>query len=180
LLRRSLLFAGLACLAPPVLAQCRRTPTDALGPYYVPVSGLQPDLCLRDKTPGIIVSGRVIAFPECRPVADALIEIWHANQYGSYSRVGDSYADDAACLLRGNVRSGAGGGYAFRTLMPGVYPGRPRHIHVRVSATGFRPLVTQIYFPPQEGVEPSLLASATKPTPSGAAGFTFDISLAPL
>lgn len=178
--RRSLVLAGLACLASPLFAQCRRTPADALGPYYAKVGGITPDLCVRDRSPGIVVSGRVAAFPECRPVAGAMIEIWHADERGSYSRSGGAGpADDPACLLRGNVRSGDDGAYSFRTLMPGEYPRRPRHIHLRVSAPGFRTLVTQIYFPPQEGVDPGLLARPAKPAASGAAAFEFDIALAP-
>ena len=31
--------------------------------------------------------------------------------------------------------------------MPGLYPGRTRHIHVIVQAPHRRPLTTQLYFP---------------------------------
>jgi len=37
------------------------------------------------------------------------------------------------------------GSYAFTTLPPGVYPGRPLHIHFKVSAPGHKPLTTQLY-----------------------------------
>jgi len=30
-------------------------------------------------------------------------------------------------------------------LPPGVYPGRPPHIHFKVSAPGHKPLTTQLY-----------------------------------
>jgi len=30
-------------------------------------------------------------------------------------------------------------------LPPGVYPGRPPHIHFKVSAPGQKPLTTQLY-----------------------------------
>jgi protocatechuate 3,4-dioxygenase beta subunit len=178
--RRSLLFAGLAYLAVPALAQCRRTPADALGPFYVPMSGLQPDLCQRDRGPGVVVSGRISGFPECRPIAGALVEVWHADQYGDYSRIGDSRFDDLACLRRGNVRSGEGGTYSFRTVAPGTNFGRPKHIHFRVSAPGFRTLVTQMYFAPQEGIEPALVAKPAKSSANAATAFEFDIALAPL
>ncbi len=177
--RRGFLFSGLACLAAPVFAQCRRTPSDALGPYYVPVTGIQPDLCQRDAGSGIVISGRVVGFPDCRPVTDALIEVWHADAYGGYSRVGNTRPDDAACLLRANVRSGDWGQYSFRTVIPGIYTGRPQHIHFRVSAPGHRTLVTQMYFPPQEGIDPRLLARASKPHASGAATFEFNLAIAP-
>lgn len=176
--RRGFLALGLAGFAAPLFAQCRRTPADALGPFYVAVDGISADLCQRDRSPGIVVSGRVAAVPECVPITDALIEVWHANKDGAYSRIGDGRADDAACLLRSNVRSDEGGRYSFRTLAPGVYPGRPRHIHLRISAPGFRTLVTQMYFPPQEGIDPLLLAKPAKAAAPGAAQFEFDIALA--
>jgi protocatechuate 3,4-dioxygenase beta subunit len=42
-------------------------------------------------------------------------------------------------------KTGAKGGYAFTTSLPGVYPGRPPHIHFKVSVPGHRPLTTQLY-----------------------------------
>jgi protocatechuate 3,4-dioxygenase beta subunit len=109
-----------------------------------------------------------------------MIEIWHADARGDYTRLGTVPADDLACLLRGNVRSADGGRYSVRTINPGVYTGRPRHIHMRVSAPGYRTLVTQMYFPPQEGVDPRLLARPAKPSAAGAASFEFDLAIAPL
>ena len=35
--------------------------------------------------------------------------------------------------------------YAFTTSPPGVYPGRPPHIHFKVSVPGHKPLTTQRY-----------------------------------
>jgi protocatechuate 3,4-dioxygenase beta subunit len=42
-------------------------------------------------------------------------------------------------------KTGAAGGYAFTTSAPGVYPGRPPHIHFKASAPGHKPLTTQLY-----------------------------------
>jgi hypothetical protein len=39
------------------------------------------------------------------------------------------------------------GRYAFRTIMPGLYPGRTRHYHVKVQAPSRPVLTTQFYFP---------------------------------
>jgi protocatechuate 3,4-dioxygenase beta subunit len=47
--------------------------------------------------------------------------------------------------LRGMQKTGGKGGYAFTTLPPGVYPGRPPHIHFKVSVPGHKPLTTQLY-----------------------------------
>lgn len=40
----------------------------------------------------------------------------------------------------------ADGAYRFKTILPGLYPGRTRHLHFKVIAPGFRDLTTQMYF----------------------------------
>ena len=42
-------------------------------------------------------------------------------------------------------KTGAKGSYAFTTSPPGVYPGRPPHIHFKVSVPGHKLLTTQLY-----------------------------------
>jgi len=179
--RRGLLLAGLALFAGAAGAQqCRRTPTDALGPYYLPNQPEQTDLCQRDSSPGMIVRGRIVRFPECSPVAGALIEAWHADGRGSYTRVGAVASDDLACLFRARLRSGADGSYAFRTLAPRSYGGRPPHIHFRVSGPGLRTLVTQMYLEPQEGIDPRLVGKSVGAKPGGPSAMEFDLNVAPL
>jgi len=80
----------------------------------------------------------VLAARTCRPVARARIEFWLANPEGVY--------DDAH---RATVIAGRDGRYRFESNRPVPYAGRPPHIHIRVSARGFRTLVTQHY--PRQG-----------------------------
>jgi hypothetical protein len=48
----------------------------------------------------------------------------------------------------------AEGRYRYETDAPGRYPGRPLHVHVRVTAPGHRTLVTQVYpSPGQTSIE---------------------------
>jgi len=47
--------------------------------------------------------------------------------------------------------SDAQGRYRLETIIPAEYPGRARHIHVKVQAPGRRVLTTQLYFPNQPG-----------------------------
>jgi len=47
--------------------------------------------------------------------------------------------------LRGVLRSGFDGAYELRTIVPGHYGRRARHIHFH--AKGYEPFVTQSYFP---------------------------------
>jgi protocatechuate 3,4-dioxygenase beta subunit len=50
--------------------------------------------------------------------------------------------------LRGHVFTDGEGRFSFRTIMPGLYPGRTRHYHVRIQAPGESSvLTTQFYFP---------------------------------
>jgi protocatechuate 3,4-dioxygenase beta subunit len=49
--------------------------------------------------------------------------------------------------LRGHQFTDSAGSYRLETIVPGVYPGRTRHIHVKVQAPGRAVLTTQLYFP---------------------------------
>jgi protocatechuate 3,4-dioxygenase beta subunit len=82
---------------------------------------------------GYVLQGRVLT-TGCRPIGRARIELWLANPRGEY--------DDAH---RATVVAARDGGYRFQSNRPPSYQSRPPHIHVRVSARGYRTLVTQHY-----------------------------------
>jgi protocatechuate 3,4-dioxygenase beta subunit len=82
---------------------------------------------------GYVLRGRVLT-TRCRAIARARIEFWLANPQGRY--------DDAH---RATVFAARDGRYRFESNRPPSYGSRPPHIHVRVSARGFRTLVTQHY-----------------------------------
>ena len=112
---------------------CAPTRTDGLGPFY------EPNAPERDHTgQGLVISGIVRSARDCSPLDGAVIEWWSANPRGDY--------DNAHRAVQ---RAGAEGRYQYTTDFPGKYPGRPPHVHVRVTAPGHRPLVTQVY--PQQG-----------------------------
>ena len=161
----------------PLAQQCRVTPRDALGPFYVKGAPAQAELCASGSGGGqkLTVSGRVVGMPDCAPLAGALVEVWQADARGDYSQVG-AKADDAGCLLRASLRTDAEGRYTFRTVLPGEYPGRPRHIHYRVSAKGYATLVTQLYFTRERGVPQELVVNAAPK--DGALAASFDVTLA--
>jgi protocatechuate 3,4-dioxygenase beta subunit len=110
------------------------------GPFFKPSTPLRGDL----REPGtagrpVELAGYVLT-RSCRPVAGALVELWHADDQGEY--------DNKGFRLRGHLFADAKGHYAFRTIMPGLYPGRTRHFHVKVQAAAESPvLTTQLYFP---------------------------------
>lgn len=119
----------LSAIHPVVAQSCPPTKPDSLGPFYVPNA---PE---RSKTgQGLTVSGRVRSAAGCAPIGGAKIEWWSANTSGEY--------DEAH---RATQVTDADGRYRYETDTPGRYPGRPPHLHLRVSAPGHRTLVTQLY-----------------------------------
>ena len=122
------------------------TPAETEGPFFKPRSPersslLEPGL----KGTRLDLSGRVYG-RNCAPLAAALLDFWHADDRGVY--------DNAGFRLRGHQYTDAQGRYRLSTILPGVYTGRTRHIHVRVqpaSAAGpGRVLTTQLYFPGEQ------------------------------
>jgi protocatechuate 3,4-dioxygenase beta subunit len=109
------------------------------GPFFKPRSPERSDL----REPG--ASGRrfelsgFVLTRACRPVHGAVVDLWHADEKGEYDNVGFRY--------RGHLFTGPNGAFRFRTIVPALYPGRTRHYHVKVQASGSRLLTTQLYFP---------------------------------
>ena len=77
----------------------------------------------------------------------ALVEIWQCDVHGKYLRPADDSPGprDENFQGYGQARTDASGGYAFRTIRPVAYSGRPPHIHFLVSHPRHRKLVTQLY-----------------------------------
>jgi protocatechuate 3,4-dioxygenase beta subunit len=124
---------------PDVPRVCAPTQPDALGPFYEEDAPNTTNLSGTLPGSPLAMSGQV-KDTDCRPIAGALVEVWQADEDGDYH-------DE---LLRASLTADADGRFAFTTIMPGRYLQatglRPAHLHYRVSAPGFRTLVTQIYF----------------------------------
>jgi protocatechuate 3,4-dioxygenase beta subunit len=76
---------------------------------------------------------------EGKPIKGALLDFWHADADGQY--------DFTGFRCRGHQLSEANGRYELQTILPGIYPGRTRHYHVRLQAPPGPILTTQLYFP---------------------------------
>jgi hydroxyquinol 1,2-dioxygenase len=140
------------------------TPSSVEGPFHSPA----PPRALgdwishgpeRERGVPTVVHGRVL---DCdgNNVSGAVIDLWQANDTGLYD------SQDSAQEL-GNLRAllttGADGEYWFRTIRPSSYPVptdgtagrllkaigrhpmRPAHLHVKVTADGYRPLTTHVF-----------------------------------
>ncbi len=174
--RRRILFAAAALPAASLLHGCAtaqraaRNPGDpeptreqTEGPFYRLFSTPKPTL----REPGmpgtqLDLTGRVLD-KHGKPLANALLDFWHCDSNGVY--------DTRGFRLRGHQFSDAEGHYRLETIVPGLYPGRTRHIHVKLQPAGvdvpqepgMLNLTTQLYFPGEPGnqkdgiFDPSLL-----------------------
>jgi protocatechuate 3,4-dioxygenase beta subunit len=116
-------------------------PTEAQteGPYFTPRSPRRRTIVSAGAAgTRLTLTGRVLS-RDCRPVPRALVDFWQADARGAYDNVGYRF--------RGHQLTDAAGRYSLLTVVPGLYPGRTRHIHVKVQAPGRPVLTTQLYFP---------------------------------
>ena len=113
---------------------CKPTAPDMLGPFY------KPNAPERTRTgTGIVVTGAVRSATGCAALPGARVEWWSADERGEYR-------DE----LRATQHTDAQGRFTYETVSPGRYPGRPPHLHVRITAPGHKPLVTQLYPQPTQ------------------------------
>jgi protocatechuate 3,4-dioxygenase beta subunit len=145
------------------------------GPFYKPNSPERTSLreAGLSGTP-LTVTGYVLS-TTCQPIAHALLDFWQADNNGNY--------DNAGFRLRGHQYTDNQGRYSLDTIVPGEYPGRTRHIHVKVQAPGKPVLTTQLYFPGEarndsDGIfSPGLLMQVQQTTNGQLATFNFIIAI---
>ena len=109
------------------------------GPYFKAGSPERSSL-LEDGMPGtkLILTGYVLT-TDCKPVANAMLDFWQADSQGVY--------DNSGYTLRGHQFTDQNGRFQLETVVPGLYPGRTEHIHVKVQAPNGPVLTTQLFFP---------------------------------
>lgn len=115
------------------------TPAQTEGPYYTEnpperASLVEPGMSGTQ----LLLTGYVLD-PDCTPIPGARVDVWQADAEGVY--------DNAGYNLRGFTVTDEAGRYSVETVVPGLYPGRTRHIHVKVQPPGGAELTTQVYFP---------------------------------
>lgn len=138
------------------------TPRTIEGPLYVAGAPLSKQFARMDdgseQGEPMWLHGQVTDL-EGKPVAGAIVDIWHANTLGGYSFFDQSQSE---YHLRRRVETGADGRYAVQSIVPcgygcppdgptqkllnqlGRHGNRPAHIHFFVSAPGYKHLTTQI------------------------------------
>lgn len=114
----------------------------AEGPYYKPGSPERHNLNENGITGTPLRVGGYVLTRSCRPVPKALVDLWQANDAGQY--------DEEGFRLRGHRYTDEQGRWQFETIVPGLYAGRTRHLHMKVQAPGRDVLTTQLFFPADE------------------------------
>lgn len=121
---------------------CIPTFADGGGPYYqenVPFrEDIAPEINDGEK---LIVSGKIL-LNDCKtPLPGAILDIWQANESGSY--------DDE--WYRGKVTAQEDGSYTFASVLPKGYGEgtgyRPPHIHFKVFEGDRELIISQMFLP---------------------------------
>ena len=135
------------------------------GPFYVPDAPLLRSPCALPQhpdEPGPVLRLRgTVRAPGGAPLPGAVLDTWQSDATGGYSHFVPHLPP---YHLRARVVADAEGTFEIRTILPGAYQvpaagpsgrlfallgkhaWRPAHVHFKISATGHRPLTTQLYF----------------------------------
>jgi protocatechuate 3,4-dioxygenase beta subunit len=138
------------------------TESTVIGPFYTddaPEVPLEASIASAGKGEPLVVRGRVIDAAGA-PIPGAVVEAWETDGDGYYDTQYD-VRDVPDC--RGYVRAAADGSYAFRAVLPVEYSiptdgpvgvmlralgresMRPAHLHFKISAAGYVPVITSIF-----------------------------------
>ena len=133
---------------------CKNTPPQSTGPFYkVPSKIFNNDMTNNGKAIGkrIKVYGKVLN-NKCKPISNAVLDIWQANSFGKYNHQADLSESRKDNEFYGYMRllSNERGEYSFNTILPGSYRVskdliRTPHIHFKVMNND-KQLITQMYF----------------------------------
>lgn len=137
------------------------TETTVLGPFHVahaPEVASGATISRVEEGPPLLIAGSVRNL-RGMPIADAVVDIWHADDAGFY----DVQKDETALSSRARVRTDADGNFhvfgAVATAYPipsdgpvgdmlesqGRHPYRPAHVHFMIAAPGYVTLVTHLF-----------------------------------
>ncbi len=129
--------SNLACSAGSTSAST--TPELTEGPYYKSGSPEQADLYQTGMAGTKLVVTGYVYDTNCQPVANAWLDFWQADANGNY--------DNSGYTLRGHQYTDVNGRFQLTTVVPGLYPGRTEHIHVKVQAPNGKIITSQLFFP---------------------------------
>jgi protocatechuate 3,4-dioxygenase beta subunit len=115
------------------------TPELTEGPYFSSGSPQRRSLVTRGmRGTRLTITGYVLT-TACRPIKRAKLDFWQADASGVY--------DNDGYRLRGHQFTDSTGRWRLDTIVPALYTGRTKHIHVKVQRRGGEVLTTQLFFP---------------------------------
>jgi hydroxyquinol 1,2-dioxygenase len=138
------------------------TEATVFGPFHVehaPEYAAGGDISNGAKGEPCFVSGTIRGI-DGKPVANARLEVWQADEDGFYDV---QYAGLDQHRARGTLHTDAQGRYAFRSILANSYPiphdgpvgrmlqklgrhpWRPAHLHFRIQADGYETLITHVF-----------------------------------
>lgn len=163
-------------------ATASATDSTVLGPFFVEGAPALPagsDISGPERGELLFIEG-MVQDEEGRPVAGAAVDVWQSNARGFYDV---QQPERAGHFLRGRFVTDEGGRFHLRSIAPAKYPiphdgpvgdmlaaaarhpWRPAHVHFKIVAPGYEPVVTQIFDADSDyldndavfGVKPSLV-----------------------
>jgi protocatechuate 3,4-dioxygenase beta subunit len=140
-------------------ASCSVSPEETEGPYYFDVDRIRSDIREDRKGTLLRLALRVRNAKSCKPIENAVVDVWHCDALGSYSGFesggggppsggpgGNSGPATDTTYLRGAQLTNADGIVEFKTVYPGWYQGRTVHIHAKVHLDNQTVLTSQLFF----------------------------------
>ena len=118
---------------------CSLTPEQTEGPFYFDADKIRSDIREGHEGAELKMRLQVRTGDECKPVRDAVVDLWHCDAGGEYSSEPDTFC-------RGAQATNADGIAEFTTVYPGWYQGRTVHIHAKVHVDNSTVLTTQLTF----------------------------------
>ncbi|MFI5172628.1 MAG: T9SS type A sorting domain-containing protein [Chitinophagales bacterium] len=132
---------------------CVLIPHETAGPYPLDLSGTT-DFFRTDITegkPGIqldLTLKLVSIQDDCKPIANARIDLWQTDKEGVYSGFVQPGADTTGqTFCRGIQITDVNGEVKFKTIYPGWYPGRTTHNHFQVFLSNVLTATSQMAYP---------------------------------
>ena len=164
------------------------TTSDILGPFYRPGSPVRNNLVILGDAGALLQLSGKIKHNDCvTPYKNAKVELWHCDNKGVYDNTTTDFR------YRGTTYSDEKGQYNFKTILPVAYDvgnghTRPAHFHLMITAEGYQPLVTQLYFTGDKYIkeDPSAASPAAKrrildvgKSKGGSNLVVYDVSMSP-
>jgi catechol 1,2-dioxygenase len=151
--QNGLLLAQAPAVVPTLPSPFAITEDNIEGPYFRQDAPTRY-LITQPYEPGVVmvIRGRVWGFDTKKPIPNATLHIWQADEKGRYDNDDPRNPPAADVFInRGIIFSDARGAYEYQTIHPGAYQigpraWRPAHVHYMVLAPGYEPLTTQLYF----------------------------------